>query len=759
MSVRSLSLCAVALSVATLLSGCSKDPEVAKREFVESGDRFMAEEKYAEAAIQYKNAINQDPRYGEARQKLAEAYVASGDLPSAYGEYVRAADVMAGDPSAQVKAGEMLLLARNYEEAESRANKALALNPKYIEAQVLKANALAGLNRVEDAVAEVEEAIRNDPDRISSYSSLGFIQMIRGDQALAEAAFKKAVDTDPSSVNARLALANFYWSAGRRSEAEEHLKRALTINPKNSVANRMMAMLSIGSGRQAEAEPYLKAMAENDRSEAGKLTLADYYVTAGRRDEARAILNEVAASGNEGFAKATLRLAGLGAMSQDLASTERLVDSVLAKEPHHVDALLAKTLLQANAGKLTEALGTVQAAVTAGPTTAGAHFMLGEIQMRRGEHPEAIKAFTDALKHNPRMARAEIELAKLHLAAGRLTDAEAFAQAALSKISGALEAHLMMARINLAKGDTDAAERKLRPMLKALPNDSRVQTEVGLLEVAKKNWSAARAAFSRALELQPNQFDALKGIVALDVQDRKVDAVRTRLDTALRSAPDNPNVLLLAGRAYSRLGDTATAEKMWRKTAEVDPDNLAAYVELGQLYGATNRLDAAVAGFQELTKANPKSVQGHTILGMLLQSQNKLSEAQAHYETVMSLDPNAAVAANNLALILAEQGGNLDVALQYAQTAKSRLPDRPEIADTLGWIYYKKGLVQQALGPFSESVRLAPKNATYHYHLGLAQLDAGDRSKARASLTQALALSQSFKGADEARQALAKLNQ
>ena len=50
------------------------------------------------------------------------------------------------------------------------------------------------------------------------------------------------------------------------------------------------------------------------------------------------------------------------------------------------------------------------------------------------------------------------------------------------------------------------------------------------------------------------------------------------------------------------------------------------------------------------------------------------------------------VAANNLAWMFAETGENLDMALQLAQAATRRVPEQPEIQDTLGWIYYKKGL-------------------------------------------------------------------
>ena len=53
---------------------CATDPEVAKREFVQRGDAFVAEKKYEEATIEYRNAVQLDPRFAEARRKLSDVY-------------------------------------------------------------------------------------------------------------------------------------------------------------------------------------------------------------------------------------------------------------------------------------------------------------------------------------------------------------------------------------------------------------------------------------------------------------------------------------------------------------------------------------------------------------------------------------------------------------------------------------------------------------------------------------------------------------
>ena len=127
------------------------------------------------------------------------------------------------------------------------------------------------------------------------------------------------------------------------------------------------------------------------------------------------------------------------------------------------------------------------------------------------------------------------------------------------------------------------------------------------------------------------------------------------------------------------------------------------------------------------------------------------------YEAILGSTSRAPVAANNLAYIYADRGERLNEALTLAQQAKEQMPNSHEINDTLGWVYYKKDMANLAVRPFETSVEQDPKNAIYHYHLGLAYAKAGDTGKARKSLEQALKLQPDFAGANEARAALGSL--
>jgi tetratricopeptide (TPR) repeat protein len=119
-------------------------------------------------------------------------------------------------------------------------------------------------------------------------------------------------------------------------------------------------------------------------------------------------------------------------------------------------------------------------------------------------------------------------------------------------------------------------------------------------------------------------------------------------------------------------------------------------------------------------------------------------------------------AKNDLAWILAEEGTDLERALALAQEAQQAEPENAEIADTLGYVYLKKGLSDPALQQFKYAVELAGRaendvqieRPEYHYHLGLALKALGRNDEATVALERALQLDAKFANADDARREL-----
>jgi len=211
----------------------------------------------------------------------------------------------------------------------------------------------------------------------------------------------------------------------------------------------------------------------------------------------------------------------------------------------------------------------------------------------------------------------------------------------------------------------------------------------------------------------------------------------------------------MAGRFHLAMQEPAKAETVWLKAIELAPDYAQPYYELGVLYVAQKKLPEAEAKFVKVIEKNDKNVGAHTLLGVVRNSMGKIEEANKQYRRALELSPRNSLAANNLASNLSDPGGNLDEALKFAQIAREAAPEDPNIADTLGWIYYKKGLIDTSYPLISDASKKLAKNAVVRYHHGMVLAKKGRTKEAAAELKAALALDAGFPGAEDAKKALA----
>jgi tetratricopeptide (TPR) repeat protein len=750
--MRSWLTAALILALVSVTACTSKDPETLKREYVASGDRYSAEKKYPEAIIQYRNAIAQDARFGEARLKLAATFDANGDKRNAFGEYIRAADVMPENVEAQLRAGKILMAAGQFPEARARAEAALAKEPRNVNALLLMGNALAGLKDVDGAIAQIEDAVSVEPRLTFSYANLSLLQLGKGNPAAAENAIKRAVDIDPKSLNARLALANFYWARRQLDAAEREMKQALVDHPESPEVNRYLAAFYVTYGRRAEAESYLKAYAAATSEVDPELILADFYLNQNRFREALPVLTPLLDT-TEGYGPASIRVATIDFQEGRTDRAYQRLDEVLKRFPKSSQALQTKAGFLTLNGKHSEALVILDVLLKEEPRAVRSQYLRAVALRSLRRTDEAIQALQASLQVTPESLPARALLAELFLTKGDARTALNLAGEIVKAQPRSGAAHLLLARALFLSGNAAAAERELLPIVKASPKSPEPQMWLGRIYLDRNDRPKARQAFARALELDPNSLLALNGLVTLDLVEKKFDSARALVDSRITTGKAPADVLYLAANTYGAIGDTAKAESLYYETVKADASFIDAYGRLGAMYVSQNRLDDAKQKFE--TAASGKPVVAATLIGMVLELQRKPAEAQVQYERALALDPRAAVAANNLAWLYAESGEKLDQALQLAQTAKSVLPNDANVSNTLGWVYYKKGLFEQAVTALREAADRNPKDAAKRYYLGLAYLKVNQPTQARQALEQALKLNPRFAHADAARQTLA----
>jgi tetratricopeptide (TPR) repeat protein len=218
---------------------------------------------------------------------------------------------------------------------------------------------------------------------------------------------------------------------------------------------------------------------------------------------------------------------------------------------------------------------------------------------------------------------------------------------------------------------------------------------------------------------------------------------------------------LLGTVLFRNKKDLNAAETAFQKSVQLD-QNSDAVIKLGEAQAAKGEVDQAIATYQQAIKDHPRNANFNTLLGELYESKRDWKQAQAAYQQALNLTPNDPLTSNNLANVTLQLGGNLDVAMALAQTARRGMPDSPAAADTLGWVYYQQGAYQPAIDLFQEALRLgekhkSPEDPGIHYHLGLAYQKTNQHALARQHLERVLKIDPNYSDAAEVRKQLAQL--
>jgi putative PEP-CTERM system TPR-repeat lipoprotein len=741
------------------VAACSSDPATLSKRHIKSGDGYLAKKQYDDAIVEYRRALQILPQSGEAHYKLAEAYAATNDIINALPEYVRAADRLQDDYKLQLKAGNLLMLAGRFNDAKNRARLVLRADPKSVPALVLLGNSLAGLRNLDEAVDVAKRAVEADPDRPGLHGNLATLQLAKGERELAETAFKKAVEIAGKNTPAPyMALSNFYRSAGRLADAEKQLRIAYEFAPKDVKLNRALGSLLIEANRAPEAEQYIKTSAALDEDVQSRIALADYYLQTQRHADAVRVLDELTKNPKT-FALAKIRTAIVQIGAGDRKKAFATVEEILAKNPKDVTAIAFKARLLLADHKLDEAMRTVQHGLDLNARMPEIQYMLGKVKAEQGYLEDARKAFNEALDLEPYGVDASMELALLHRRRGEIDTAISFAERSVKNQPDNLTTRITLVKTLLARSeDYPRAELETKALLERYPAQPAVHALWGNIRILNRDPEGARKAYEAALALDPDNLEAYTGLMALDQGTKRLPALTKRLDDRIAQGTVESGLILLSAKTSILGGDFKHAQQLLEKALASDQGQLDAYVLLGQLYLLQNNVPEAIAEFQKLATLDSKSIPTATMLGILHQYQKNLPEAIKWYEKAVQINPRmAAPAANNLACLYAEGHGNLDQALQYAQYAVSGNPYQPEFHDTLGWIYYKKQMYEQALKPLSEAASMRPNDPILQFHVGQNFAQMGEDAKARKALTLALKLSPNFPGSAEAKKTLSML--
>jgi tetratricopeptide (TPR) repeat protein len=703
----------------TLITACSK--ETRKARLLSEADAYFKAGNYDKAKVAYMNVLQLDPQAAVAFQRIG---------------------AMWQDDGAPLRAAAFLI-------------RASELDPKNAQNRIRLARCYVATGRFADGAKEALKVLEQVPDSSDAIITLTEAARSKEDIETAEEQVQKF--PKKNDVSFYLASANLFFRRGNVAAAGDAVRQALTVDPKSSQAHMAMGDLYLFQKDQKQAGEEFKNAAELAPVRSiERLKYAAFKSGTRGPEETRRVATEMTKQAPDYF-PGWILLAELAAKDKKYEEALSLLESVFGRDAENLDGRRLQSEVLLAKGDAKKAVELLERLNQTYPDTPLIKYELARAYVQNNNVNQATVALDQAVSLNPNYDDAVLLLAQVNLVGGHGDKVIEPMTRLLKKKPDLRSAAFLLAGAYGSLDRFDDAIPVLEDQARLAPQDPQPQAVLGLTLRQAKRYAEARQAFEKAAQLAPDNLAVLDQLVDLDLLDKHFDAARQRVRTQFQKNPDAPAAHFFEGKILAAEAKWDAAGAQLQKTLQLDPNFSNAYDLLVQTYVATNKLPQAVSQLQGLLSKNPNNTSTLMTLGLIYDKMNDHSKARDAYEKLLSIQPNFVPALNNLAYLYSERLNNLDKAYDLAGKARQLQGQDASIADTFGWILYKRGDYQQALPILQESAQKAADDPEIQFHLGMTAYMMGQTDLARMALKKAASAAKDFPGKDESKRRLALL--
>jgi tetratricopeptide (TPR) repeat protein len=388
-----------------------------------------------------------------------------------------------------------------------------------------------------------------------------------------------------------------------------------------------------------------------------------------------------------------------------------------------------------------------------------------------GTAPDVTELFRRLLARHPEVAEGHYALASAALRSDNFAQAVASARRASEIAKFWVPARMLLARALIASGEEQAGLDAARELVMAPNADVATHLEYALMLAATGRDEEARAMLTPYATGETVIPGAVRSLGVLDLERGELDAAQRRFEDLLSTGSQSYEALYFLGTIADRRDEQELALRHYSRVAGGDYA-LAAQGRVARIKAEKSGLDAGLRHLEEFGRGQPQrgpdvvgtraglasamddSARALSILDAgLAQYPDSLDLRMARvfaYERAGDSDdairdlrqllrerPGDATVQNALGYTLADSGRSLDEAEALIAAALAQSPDNAAVLDSMGWVLFRQGRLQEALTYMQRADRLGD-DAEIELHLGEVQWALGDREAARATWQQAL---------------------
>ncbi|MEM7026703.1 MAG: tetratricopeptide repeat protein [Pseudomonadota bacterium] len=486
--------------------------------------------------------------------------------------------------------------------------------------------------------------------------------------------------------------------AGQRGEINIAVENYMELarETRDPVVIERATRIAVYARDDAAAFEAAKLWAEIDPENTdAQQVLAVMSLRKGNMEKAQFHLEKILARSQGNMDQKLWMIANFLGREEDQPAVIELMERLMANHMSDADALYAYAHVAARLGDTEKSRSLLEQVLIIKPGNEAAVMTYLSLLQRSGETNEAITWLEEALKNteddfNLRMAYARL-----------LTDSKRF----------------------------DDARRQFEILLVQAPNNIDVIYALGLLYLQNNRLEQAEEKFLRLTELKKKTFDAnyYLGRIA---EERNTFEEASDYYQGVHGGENYLDARIRLSLILAKQGEVEKALTNIRSIQQVsNTEQLILIQAEGEILLAEKRYDEAMQLFDKSIADNP-----HPDLlysrAMLAEKMSRLDILEADLKQILDKDPDNATALNALGYTLADRTERFEEAYDYIKRAHELSPDDFYILDSMGWVLYRLGRLDEAVDYLRQALALRndPEIAA---HLGEVLWVMGDKSAAK----------------------------
>ena len=772
MEKKKLSL--IVLLIFTIFLGClslgctSKEKRI--EEFISDGQKYMQKGEYKKAILEFKNAVQLDPKNPRALFFLGKAYLAIKEVRKAYSSFLRVIEIDPNYDDARVELASLLVkFARQPDEALKHLEKIKDQKKYEPRINIIKGRAFIVKGEYKKAVDILLKAKDSDKNKqIQMLLCLCYNKLKDFDKMIE--CVKRWRDIDKKDPGSYIFLAQYWSQKGEKEKALKELNEmvktnssdelklfyALSLEKLGFIKNAQTAFDELPSKpdflrekakfyfrhkKIKEAEAILKELIKKDPKDVlSVIVLSEILFKTGRPELAYKKLDQTLhkVKNKKDKEKLLFEKARLKVFQGKLDEAKKLCQSILKEDQAMLDAhfLLGKILFYE--GKLDDAEVHLYQVAVSMPNNVEAQIFLSRCQFLNKKPSMAEDTLKNALSRMPKDQRLRLELVRFYLKRKRYKDAIKVLEKGISMDPKNISFLKTKGEIELFIKEYEKAKEDFEKIVNLKPDYALGFMELGRLYLIKKEYDLALDYFKKAYA-KKDGINAFPMIIEAYLRKKDLSSAIKFCQEEIKKMPNSAIPYYFLGRIYLIKKDIKAAKDMFLKANSLAPNWQEPYRAIASIYLIQGKVDQAIAELEKTFKKRPALHIG-IALAMLYEYKKDFKKTEDIYRYLLKLYPNNSVLLNNIAYFYAEHSfgkEKLKKARRLIAQALSRSPDNPDFLDTAAWIEYKLKNFNIAWAYIQDAVRNSNKDIIY-LHTAMIAYKLGEKEEAEKYLNIAI---------------------